>query len=58
MLSMAIVDRPEGLVARSIEDWRIPIGDLRKPGELAHSLIYEDPRVHTKLVEWLAGSGG
>jgi hypothetical protein len=56
-LSISVVDRPDGLVAASIENWRIPIGAFRKSRELAHSLISEDPRVHAKLAEWLAASG-
>ncbi len=53
-LSTSVVDRPDGLAAASIENWRIPIGAFRTSAELAHSLIYEDPRVHAKLAEWLA----
>jgi len=53
-LSISIVDRPDDLAAGSIENWRIPIGAFRNSRELAHSLIYEDPRVHAKLAAWLA----
>ncbi len=54
-LDITAAERPEGLVAGSIEEWSIPIGGFRKV-ELAHTVIYDDPRMHEKLAAWLAAA--
>lgn len=55
-LDIRALDKPDGLRTQSVKHFRIPIGTFAgKKRSLAHSLIYEDPRIHQEIVNWVAG---
>lgn len=55
-LDITATERPDGLVVASYEECRMPVGGHRRRGELAHTVIYDDPRVQEKLAAWLAAA--
>jgi len=56
LLDIDATDRPEELKAATAEHYRIALGEFGKGKGLAHSLVYEDQRVHDKIVEWIVHS--
>lgn len=58
IVDIQALDSPEGLRTQSEEHYRIPIGAFAKSNKgLAHSLIYEDPRIHQQIVKWITSKG-
>jgi formylglycine-generating enzyme required for sulfatase activity len=53
LVDIQTLDVPSGLRTQSQEHYRIPVGAFAKANRgLAHSLIYEDPRIHEKIINW------
>ncbi|MFM9845807.1 MAG: esterase/lipase family protein [Hyphomicrobiaceae bacterium] len=54
-LDIEALVRPEGLQTAEAEFADLDIGEFGRDKFMAHTSIYDDPRVHQKIVDWIVG---